>query len=168
MRRKRNNQKKIDYQEIVDRNFTVSFFNQLFDNVEYTMFPISANTDLTITATTKSNKYQYHIEVKNRNVMIDDFNNCFLEVEKYNHLKDDCKNHIPIYVAIYAADNTVCVWNLSKIDMNKIPVKTIEMNEVTYRDNEEEINKVEKDVFLLPIRLSAKYNYNYAFHKQTA
>lgn len=168
MRRKRNNQKKIDYQEIVDRNFTVSFFNQLFDNVEYTMFPISANTDLTITATTNNKIYQYHIEVKNRNVMIDDFNNCFLEVEKYKHLKNDYCNHIPIYVVIYAADNIVCVWNLSKIDMNKISVKTIEMNEVTYRDDEEEINKVEKDVYLLPIRLSSKYQYNYAFHKQTA
>ena len=168
MRRKRNNQKQIDYQEIVDRNFTVSFFNQLFNNIEYTMLPISANTDLTITATTNNKIYQYHVEVKNRNVMIDDFNNCFLEVEKYKHLKDDCKNHIPIYVAIYAADNTVCVWNLSKIDISTIPIKTIEMNEVTYRDDEEEINKVEKDVFLLPIRLSTKYNYNYAFHKQTA
>lgn len=167
MRRKRNNQKQIDYQELIDRNFTVSFFNQLFDNVEYTMLPISANTDLTITATTKSNKYQYHIEVKNRNVMIDDFNNCFLEVEKYNHLLG-CKNHIPIYVVIYAADNTVCVWNLSKIDISTITVKTIEMNEVTYRDDEEEINKVEKDVYLMPIQLSAKYNYNYAFHKQIA
>ncbi len=100
--------------------------------------------------------------------MVDDFNNCFLEVSKYNHLKEDCKNHISIYIAIYPADRVICVWNLDKIDMDKIPIKQIEMSEVTYRDDEEEINKVKKDVFLLPIRLSTKYNYNYAFHKQTA
>ena len=168
MKRKRNNQKQIDFQEMIDRNFTVSFFNQLFNNIEYTMLPISANTDLTATATTNNNIHKLHIEVKNRNVMVNAFNDCFLEVEKYKHLKDDCKNHIPIYVAMYAADNTVCVWNLSKIDISTIPVKTIEMNEVTYIDDEEEINKVEKDVFLLPIRLSTKYQYNYAFSKQTA
>lgn len=52
MKRKRNNQKQIDFQEMIDRNFTVSFFNQLFNNIEYTMLPISANTDLTATATT--------------------------------------------------------------------------------------------------------------------
>lgn len=161
----RNNQKQIDLQEIVDRNFTISLFNQLFDKVEYTMFPISANTDLTITATTKNNKYQYHVEVKNRYVMIDDFNDCFLEVEKYKHLKNDCKNHIPIYVAIYPANATVCIWNLSKIEMSKLQIKKIKMNEVTFNNS---IRKVEKDVYSLPFELSTKYNYNYAFHKQTA
>lgn len=161
----RNNQKQIDLQEIVDRNFTISLFNQLFDKVEYTMFPISANTDLTITATTKNNKYQYHVEVKNRYVMIDDFNDCFLEVEKYKHLKNDCKNHIPVYVAIYPADSTVCIWNLSKIDISKLQIKKIKMNEVTFNNS---IKKIEKDVYLLPIQSSTKYNYNYAFHKQTA
>lgn len=168
MKRKRNNQKQIDFQEMIDRKMIVDFLNTLFTDIEYTMLPISANTDLTATATTNNNIHKLHIEVKNRNVMVNAFNDCFLEVEKYKHLKEDCKNHISIYIAIYPADRVICVWNLSKIDMNKIPTKTIEMNEVTYRDDEEEINKVEKAVFLLPIRLSTKYNYNYAFHKQTA
>jgi hypothetical protein len=168
MRRKRNNQKQIDFQEMIDRKMIVDFLNTLFTDIEYTMLPISANTDLTATATTNNNIHKLHIEVKNRNVMVNAFNDCFLEVSKYNHLKEDCKNHISIYIAIYPADRVICVWNLSKIDISTIPIRQIEMNEVTYRDDEEEINKVEKDVFLLPIRLSTKYNYNYAFSKQTA
>lgn len=165
MRRKRNNQKQIDFQEMIDRKMIVDFLNTLFTDIEYTMLPISANTDLTATATTNNNIHKLHIEVKNRNVMINAFNDCFLEVSKYNHLKEDCKNHISIYIAIYPADRVICVWNLDKINMDKIPIRQIEMNEVTYND---EIRKVLKDVYLLPIELSTKYNYNYAFHKQTA
>lgn len=168
MRRKRNNQNKIDFQEMIDRKMIVDFLNTLFTDIEYTMLPISANTDLTATATTNNNIHKLHIEVKNRNVMVNAFNDCFLEVSKYKHLKEDCKNHISIYIAIYPADRVICVWNLDKINMDKIPIRQIEMNEVTYRDDEEEINKVQKDVYLLPIRLSTKYNYNYAFHKQIA
>lgn len=165
MRRKRNNQKQIDFQEMIDRKMIVDFLNTLFTDIEYTMLPISANTDLTATATTNNNIHKLHIEVKNRNVMVNAFNDCFLEVSKYNHLKEDCKNHISIYIAIYPADRVICVWNLDKINMDKIPIRQIEMNEVTYND---EIRKVLKDVYLLPIELSTKYNYNYAFHKQTA
>ena len=168
MKRKRNNQKKIDYQEIVDRKMVIELFNQLFNDVKYTALPISAHTDLTITATTNNNIYQFHAEVKNRNILIDTFNNCYLEKTKYEHLKNDCKSHLPIYVAICPASNVICIWNLSKIDISTIPVKTIEMNEVTYINDEEEINKIQKDVYLLPIELSAKYQYNYAFSKQTA
>ena len=165
MRRKRNNQKKIDYQEIVDRKMVIELFNQLFNDVKYTALPISAHTDLTITATTNNNIYQFHAEVKNRNILVNTFNNCYLEKTKYEHLKNDCKNHISIYIAIYPADRVICVWNLDKINMDEIPIKQIEMNEVTYND---EIRKVLKDVYLLPIELSTKYQYNYAFHKQTA
>lgn len=165
MKRKRNNQKQIDFQEMIDRKMIVDFLNTLFTDIEYTMRPISANTDLTATATTNNNIHKLHIEVKNRNVMVNAFNDCFLEVSKYNHLKEDCKNHISIYIAIYPADRVICVWNLDKINMDKIPIKQIEMNEVTYND---EIRKVLKDVYLLPIELSTKYNYKYAFHKQTA
>ncbi|MFT0318927.1 hypothetical protein ACMSEZ_05390 [Bacteroides thetaiotaomicron] len=165
MKRKRNNQKQIDFQEMIDRKMIVDFLNTLFTDIEYTMLPISANTDLTATATTNNNIHKLHIEVKNRNVMVNAFNDCFLEVSKYNHLKEDCKNHISIYIAIYPADRVICVWNLDKINMDKIPIRQIEMNEVTYND---EIRKVLKDVYLLPIELSTKYQYNYAFHKQIA
>lgn len=163
--RRKNNQKQIDFQEMIDRKMIVDFISTLFNDIEYTLFPVSANTDLTITATTDNKTHQLHIEVKTRNVMIDDFNDCFLEVEKYKHLKNDCKSHIPIYIAIYPVDRIICVWNLSKIDMSNISIRKIEMNEVTYND---EIRKVLKDVYLLPFELSTKYNYNYAFHKQTA
>lgn len=161
-----NNQKQIDYQELIDRKIVIELFNQLFNDVRYNELSIAANTDLTITATTAAgNVYKMHVEIKSRNVRLNDFKDCILEKIKYQHLKNDFQNHLPIYAVIYPADNTVCVWNLNKIDMNNIQSRTQMMNKVTYNNNP---NKIQKDVYLMPIELSKKYNYNYAFSKQTA
>lgn len=154
------NEELIEKQELIDRRIVSGVLSSEFEELNVTSLPITANTDLTITATTFNNtKIMYNVEIKSRNMNLNDYDNCFLEVEKYIHLVNDMQSHVPLYVAIYPEDMIVCVWNLDKIDMQKVERRFQRMQKVTFSNNNK---KVIKEVYLLPIELSTKYKYKYA------
>lgn len=146
----------IEKQEQKDREEVIKLFNTIFKDVQYTELPISATTDITVTATTTGNCTGiYNIEIKERNVPIDRFNDCFLEVMKHDSLKSTYTDHRPLYIALYPSSRTACVWSFKFIDMLDIKKEKRWMNKSTYCNTE----KVLKDVYIMPLDIAKQYKY---------
>ena len=78
---------RIKEQELKDRQEVIRLFNGLFKDLKYTQLPISATTDITVTATTTGHCTGiYNVEIKERDISINRFNDCFLEVMKHDSL----------------------------------------------------------------------------------
>lgn len=148
-------EQRIREQELKDRQEVIRLFNDLFKDVQYTALPITGVTDLTVTASTTSKIGTYNIEIKERNIPINKFNDCFLEVMKHDSLKSTFTDHKPLYVALYPNDRTACIWSINDLDFNKITKTKRWMAKSTYCNKE----KVLKDVYLLPLSAAKKYKY---------
>lgn len=146
---------RIREQELKDRQEVIRLFNCLFKDLKYTQLPISASTDITVTASTTSKIGTYNIEIKERDISINRFNDCFLEVMKYDSLKDTYTDHRPLYVALYSMNRTACIWSINDLDFSKITKTKRWMNKSTYCNKE----KVLKEVYLLPLSEAKKYKY---------
>lgn len=146
---------RIREQELKDRQEVIRLFNGLFKNVQYTALPISASTDITVTASTTNKVGTYNIEIKERDIPINRFNDCFLEVMKYDSLKDTYADHNPLYIALYPNDRIACIWSINDLDFNNITKTKRWMAKSTYCNKE----KVLKEVYLLPIEQAKQYKY---------
>ncbi len=149
-------EERIRGQEKKDREEVIKLFNTIFKDVQYTSLPISATTDITVTATTTGHcTGLYNVEIKERNVPIDRFNDCFLEVMKHDSLKSTYTDHRPLYIALYPSDRTACVWSFKFINMADIKQEKRWMNKSTYCSDE----KVLKDVYIMPLSIAKQYKY---------
>jgi hypothetical protein len=146
---------RIEEQELKDREEVIRLFNGLFKDVRYKQLPISATTDITVTASTTNKVGFYNIEIKERDIPINRFNNCFLEVMKYDSLKDTYTDHKPLYIALYPTNRTACIWSVNDLDFSKIIKTKRWMNKSTYCNKE----KILKEVYLLPISAAKQYKY---------
>lgn len=146
---------RIREQELKDRQEVIRLFNTIFQDVQYTQLPISASTDITVTASTTNKVGIYNVEIKERDIPINRFNDCFLEVMKYDSLKDTYTDHKPIYIALYPDSRTACIWSINDLDFNNITKTKRWMAKSTYCNKE----KVLKDVYLLPISAAKQYKY---------
>lgn len=149
------NEQRIREQELKDRQEVIRLFNGLFKDLKYTQLPISATTDITVTASTTNKVGFYNVEIKERDIPINKFNDCFLEVMKYDSLKDTYTDHKPIYIALYPDSRIACIWSINDLDFNKIIKTKRWMNKSTYCNKE----KVLKEVYLLPLSEAKKYKY---------
>lgn len=149
------NEQRIKQQELKDREEVIRLFDGLFKDLKYTQLPISATTDITVTASTTSKIVLYNVEIKERDISINKFNDCFLEVMKYDSLKETYTDHKPLYVALYPNDRTACIWSINDLDFSNITKTKRWMAKSTYCNKE----KVLKDVYLLPLELAKQYKY---------
>ena len=150
------NKQRIEQQELKDREEVIKLFNTIFKDVRYTQLPISSSTDITVTATTAGHCTGiYNIEIKERDISINRFDDCFLEVMKHDALTSTYTDHRPIYVALYPSSRTACVWSINGLDFNKITKTKRWMNKSTYCNKE----KVLKEVYLLPLSEAKQYKY---------
>lgn len=149
------NKQRIREQELKDREEVIRLFNTIFKDLKYTQLPISGATDITVTASTTTKVGLYNVEIKERDIPINRFNDCFLEVMKYDSLKSTFTDHKPLYVVLYPTNRTACVWSINDLDFNKITKTKRWMNKSTYCNKE----KVLKDVYLLPLSAAKKYKY---------
>lgn len=148
-------EQRIKQQELKDRQEVIRLFSTIFKDVQYTQLPISASTDITVTASTTNKVGIYNVEIKERDIPINRFNDCFLEVMKYDSLKDTYTDHKPLYIALYPSSRTACIWAINDLDFNNITKTKRWMNKSTYCNKE----KVLKDVYLLPLSAAKKYKY---------
>lgn len=148
-------EQRIREQELKDREEVIRLFNCLFKDLKYTALPISATTDITVTASTTSKIGLYNVEIKERDIPINRFGDCFLEVMKYDSLKETYTDHKPLYVALYPNDRTACIWSINDLDFSNITKTKRWMAKSTYCNKE----KVLKDVYLLPLELAKQYKY---------
>lgn len=150
-----NNEQKIEQQEKKDRKEVIRLFNTIFQDVQYTELPTTAVTDITVTATTSNRTAMYNVEIKERNVSIDRFNDCYLEVMKHDSLKFTYTDHRPLYIALYPSNRIACVWSINQLNFNEIKRTKRLMNKSTFCNTE----KVLKDVYLLPLEQAKQYKY---------
>lgn len=148
-------EQRIKEQELKDRQEVIRLFNTIFKDVQYTQLPISGATDITVTASTTSKIGLYNVEIKERDIPINRFNDCFLEVMKYDSLKDTYTDHKPLYIALYSDNRIACIWSINDLDFNKITKTKRWMAKSTYCNKE----KVLKEVYLLPLELAKQYKY---------
>lgn len=146
---------RIREQELKDREEVIRLFSTIFKDIQYTALPITGVTDLTVTATTTSKIGMYNVEIKERDIPINRFNDCFLEVMKYDSLKSTFTDHKPIYIALYPMNRTACIWSVNDLDFNKITKTKRWMAKSTYCNKE----KILKEVYLLPIEQAKQYKY---------
>lgn len=149
------NEQRIKQQELKDRQEVIRLFNTIFKDVQYTQLPISGATDITVTASTTNKVGTYNVEIKERDIHINKFNDCFLEVMKHDALTSTYTDHRPLYVALYPNDRIACIWSINDLDFNKITKTKRWMAKSTYCNKE----KVLKEVYLLPIEQAKQYKY---------
>lgn len=149
-------QEQIEKKEKKDREEVIKLFNTIFQDVQYTFLATNAKTDLTVTATTTEHcTGLYNIEIKERNVPINKFDDCYLEVMKYDSLKSTFTDHKPLYIVLYPFERKACVWNINKLNFNEIIRTKRWMKKSTYRSDE----KVLKDVYIMPLSMAKQYEY---------
>ena len=142
----------IDIQEDKDRSIATNLINKVFaySIIDYT--PTSARTDMFVSGYTLTNSAPYNIEVKERYIYTNKYEEAYLEVDKYKALQMYKNTHYSVYLCIYK--DKILVWNLSKIDMNSIKKDWRLMKEKTFKSDEKKL----KYVYLLPINLAKKFD----------
>lgn len=142
----------IDIQEDKDRSIATNFINKVFTYsiIEYT--PTSARSDMFVSGYTTYSSAPYNIEVKERYIYANKYKEAYLEADKYEALQMYKNTHYSVYLCIYK--DKILVWNLSKIDMNKVKKDWRLMNKKTF-EGEKKVNKL---VYLLPINLAKKFD----------
>ncbi len=149
------NEQRIEEQEKKDREEVIRLFTTIFKDLKYTELPITATTDITVTASTTTKVGLYNVEIKERDILINRFKDCFLEIMKYDSLKDTYTDHKPLYIALYPANRIACIWSINDLDFNKITKTKRWMAKSTYCNKE----KILKEVYLLPLSAAKKYKY---------
>lgn len=118
-----------------------------------------AYIDEQLTGITENGISRYDIEIKSRdsNRL---YNDCILEVEKYNKLMRFSLNEKKIYFVIYPKLNKIYIWNMNDFtreELIKIYNPKFLCNEKTADDR---TIKVEKEVFHLPFNKSKSFDFN--------
>lgn len=118
-----------------------------------------AYIDEQLTGITQNGISRYDIEIKSRdsNRL---YNDCILEVEKYNKLMRFSLNEEKIYFVIYPKLNKIYIWNMNDFtreELIKIYNPKFLCNKKTADDR---IIKVEKEVFHLPFNKAKLFDYN--------
>lgn len=142
----------IDIQEDKDRLIATNLINKVFaySIIEYT--PTSARSDMFVSGYTKLSSAPYNIEVKERYIYANKYEEAYLEVDKFEALQVYKNTHYSVYLCIYK--DKILVWNLSKIDMDKVKKDWRLMKEKTFKSDEKKL----KYVYLLPINLAKKFD----------
>lgn len=142
----------IDIQEDKDRLIATNLINKVFaySIIEYT--PTSARTDMFVSGYTTYSSAPYNIEIKERYIYANKYEEAYLEVDKYEALQVYKNTHYSVYLCIYK--DKILVWNLTKIDMNNVKKDWRLMNKKTFEGGEKKL----KLVYLLPINLAKKFD----------
>lgn len=129
---------KTDKQELKDYEITVKILTRLFNkyNPQFYMMAKGNVFDAKMYFIDKRNEvYRYHIEIKSRKQNMDIYDTLPLTVQKYCNLKESCKlGEKAIYVSLLN-DDEYYIFDLNKIDMNKVIIKNWYINDIEYSDN---------------------------------
>lgn len=115
--------------------------------------------DEQLTGITQNGISRYDIEIKSRdsNRL---YNDCILEVEKYNKLMRFSLNEEKIYFVIYPKLNKIYIWNMNDFTRQEL----ISIYNPKFLCNERTSNnrtvKVEKKVFHLPFNRAKAFNFD--------
>lgn len=129
---------KTDKQELKDYQNTVKILSQLFKkyNPQFSRMAKGCVFDAKMYFITNDNEvYRYNIEIKSRKQNMEEYDTLPLTVQKYCNIIESCKlGEKPIYISI-VNDEEYYIFDLSRIDMNKVTIKNWYINDIEYSDN---------------------------------
>lgn len=132
------NDQKADEQELKDYQNTVKILSRLFKkyNPQFTMMAKGCVYDAKMYFTDSNNEvYRYLIEIKSRKQNMEEYDTLPLTVQKYCNIIESCTlGEKPIYISI-VNDDEYYIFDLSRIDMNKVTIKNWLINDIEYSDN---------------------------------
>lgn len=132
------NDKKADEQELKDYQMTVKILSRIFKkyNPKFTQMAKGCVFDAKMYFITNDNEvYRYNIEIKSRKQNMEDYDTLPLTVQKYCNVKESCKlGEKPIYLSI-VNEEEYYIFDLSKLDMNKVKIKNWLINDIEYSAN---------------------------------
>lgn len=127
-----------DKQELKDYQITVTILSRIFKSYDpqFTMMAKGCVFDAKMYFTDNNNElYRYHIEIKSRKQNMDEYDTLPLTVQKYCNIIESCKlGEKPIYLSL-VNDEEYYIFDLSKIDMNKVKIKNWYINDIEYSNN---------------------------------
>lgn len=129
---------KTDKQELKDYQNTVKILSRLFKkyNPQFSMMAKGCVFDAKMYFITNDNEvYRYHIEIKSRRQNMEEYDTLPLTVQKYCNIIESCKlGEKPIYISI-VNDDEYYIFDLDKLNMNKVIIKNWYINDIEYSDN---------------------------------
>ena len=129
---------KTDKQELKDYQNTVKILSRLFKkyNPQFSRMAKGCVFDAKMYFITNDNEvYRYNIEIKSRRQNMEEYDTLPLTVQKYCNIIESCKlGEKPIYISI-VNDEEYYIFDLSRIDMNKVIIKNWYINDIEYSDN---------------------------------
>ena len=129
---------KTDIQELKDFQMTVKILSRLFKkyNPQFSQMAKGCVYDAKMYFTDYKNElYRYHIEIKSRRQNMEEYDTLPLTVQKYCNIIESCKlGEKPIYISL-VNDEEYYIFDLSRIDMNKVIIKNWYINDIEYSDN---------------------------------
>lgn len=132
------NDKKADEQELKDYQMTVKILSRLFKAYQpnFSMMAKGCVFDAKMYFITNDNEvYRYNIEIKSRKQNMEDYDTLPLTVAKYCNVKESCKlGEKPIYISLVNGEEYY-IFDLDKLDMNKVRIKNWLINDIEYSDN---------------------------------
>ena len=129
---------KTDLQELKDYQNTVKILSRIFKkyNPQFSQMAKGCVFDCKMYFTDNNNElYRYHIEIKSRRQNMEEYDTLPLTVQKYCNIIESCKlGEKPIYISI-VNDEEYYIFDISRIDMNKVIIKNWYINDIEYSDN---------------------------------
>ena len=154
---------KIEEQETKDFNITKKIMTLIFQaygaKIDMKQTKPFSPYDANMTAEKKNLKKRYIVEIKERNYD-GELETLPLKVKKYCSIMEQVEDQTPLVVYL-CNDGQYYIFNLNRLDLNKVEIKNWNIPKVQYSDN----HQYEKQpTFFLPITQSI-YNGYYA-HNQ--
>ena len=132
------NDQKTDKQELKDYQNTVKILSRLFKkyNPQFSRMAKGCVFDAKMYFIANDNEvYRYNIEIKSRKQNMEEYDTLPLTVQKYCNIIESCTlGEKPIYISI-VNDEEYYIFDLSRIDMNKVIIKNWYINDIEYSDN---------------------------------
>lgn len=129
---------KTDIQELKDYQMTVKILSRLFKkyNPQFSRMAKGCVFDAKMYFITNDNEvYRYNIEIKSRKQNMEEYDTLPLTVQKYCNIIESCKlGEKPIYISI-VNDEEYYIFDISRIDMNKVIIKNWYINDIEYSNN---------------------------------
>ena len=149
------NEEKMNKQELEDflktEKIMKNIFNSYNANAKLTKEPPFSYIDAKMVVKSPKNMRNYTIEIKESNVDLDKYPYMPLKVEKYiNVMSATPDGHTPLVIYL-VNDEQYFIFDLTKLDLNKVELRNWNIPVVNYTDNQ----KYEKQpTFFIPIEMT--------------
>ena len=129
---------KTNVQELKDYQNAVKILSRIFKkyNPQFSRMAKGCVFDCKMYFIDSNNEvYGYNIEIKSRRQNMEEYDTLPLTVQKYCNIIESCKlGEKPIYISI-VNDEEYYIFDISRIDMNKVIIKNWYINDIEYSDN---------------------------------